>query len=437
MIRATGLASCLVAGFAAVGAAQAPADAPASAPVRFVEVPSDAVLVSIVFAGGYDDAPLQPALAEVRLRAAAAAVPSLRQVSLRILGDAAVVFAIGTPGEAAGLARWLRVALAPLPLDDDTLALAAARAARLADDAAFVYPGEVLVSRARVRIGGQAGWAVPMRGDPAVLLAVSPTRLRQELGRPVAAEVLVLGAIPPELREALRDLTTLPWPMVRRSTAVSPSPGQVEFATGLAVERHERVDAPFVAAAFPVPHGSPAALALGLEVARGRAARRFGARRSGVLARAPYIAWSWLDAAPLVVFHRRGKDPVDRWPGEPLAHDASWAASATEAELLGFLDELRTVPPTASELAEARRGLFAELAMASGEPAPSALPAALLPARALAVLFAARRGLDADALASVDEAELVRTLRALLAPDQASFHALLPLERADRHWQDR
>lgn len=437
LIRPFAVAVVLAAAFAAAGPAQAPAEVPAASPVQFVDVPSDAVLVAVAFAGGYDDAPLQPAMAEVRLHAALAAVPEVRQASLRIVGDAAVVFAVGPPGEAAGLVRWLRVVLAPLPLADDALALAAARAARLADDAAFVFPGEVLASRARVRLGGGAAWAVPLRGDPAVLLAASPARLRQELDRPAPAAVLVLGAIPAELRTALQDLTTVPWPVATPRAAAHPSPGAAEAALELACERHERVDAPFVAAAFPVPQGSGAALAIGLEVARGRAARRFGARRSGVLARAPYVAWSWLDAAPIVVFHRRGKNPVDRLPGELLAHDAGWAASATEAELGSFLDELRTVPPTASELADARRGLVAELALAPGEQALLPVPGALLPGRALAALFAARRGLDADSLAAVDEAAVARALAALLVPGRASFHALLPLERADRHWRDR
>lgn len=432
-----GIAVCLATVFATVGAAQTESTARRGSPVEFVDVASDAVLVAVAFAGGYDDAPLQPALAEVRLHAAAAAVPEVRQASLRIVGDAAVLFAVGSPGDSAPLERWLRVVLAPLPFDDDSLALAAARAARLADDAAFVLPGEVLASRARVRLGGSATWAVPLRGDPELLLAAAPARLRQELAQPAPAAVLVLGAIPAELRTALQDLTTVPWPVGRPRAEARPTADPGEVAAEIAIERHERVDAPFVAAAFPVPAVSTPALALCLEVARGRAARRFGARRSGVLARAPYVAWSWLDAAPIVLFHRRGENPVDRWPGERLAHDANWAAAATEAELRDFLDQLRTVPPTPAELAEARRGLLAELAMAPGEPAPAPLPAALLPGRALAVLFAARRGLDADALASVDEAELARTFAALLAPGRASFHALLPLDRADRHWQGR
>lgn len=422
---------------ATAGPAQAPVDPGRGSPVQFVDLPSEAVLVAALFAGGYDDAPLQPALAEARLQAAAVAVPEVRKASLRIVGDAAVVFAVGPPGDAGVLERWLRVVLAPLPIGDDTLALAAARAARLADDAAFVYPGEVLASRARVQLGGGAAWAVPLRGDPEVLLAVSPARLRQELEREAPAAVLVLGAIPSALRSALQGLTTVPLPGASSRDAVRLQPSPGVGADKVAVERHERVDAPFVAAAFPVPPGSHAALALGLEVARSRAARRFGARRSGVLARAPHVAWSWLDAAPIVVFHRRGKNPVDRWPGEPLAHDANWAAAATEAELRGFLDELRTMPPTPSELAEARRGLLAELAMAPGEPTRSQLPAALLPGRALAVLFGRRRGLDAEALARIGEAEVAVAMQALLASERASFHALLPLERADRHWQDR
>lgn len=430
-------AVCLGAVFATGGLAQAPDETRRGAPVQFVDLPSDAVLVSVAFAGGYDDAPLQPVLAEVRLQAAASAVPELPRASLRIVGDAAVLFAVGEPGDTALLERWLRSVLAPLPVDDDTLALAAARAARLADDAAFLFPGEVLASRARVRLGDTAGWAVPLRGDPGVLLAASPARLRQELERPAPATVLVLGAIPAELRTALQDLTTEPWPVAPPRATASPLPGPGVVAAEVASERHERVDAPFVAAAFPVPPVGNAALALCLEVARGRAARRFGARRSGVLARAPYVAWSWLDAAPIVVFHRRGADPVDRWPGERLAHDANWAAAAAETELRGFLDDLRRVPPTPHELAEARLGLLAELAMGPGDPASPSVPAALLPGRALALLLGRHRGLDAAALAAVDEAECARTCQALLAPERASFHALLPLERVDRHWQDR
>lgn len=437
LIRAAGVAACLAVAFASAAMAQAPAVDPAVAPVRFVELPSDAVLVAVAFAGGYDDAPLQPAVAEARMRAAATAVPEVRHASLRIVGDAAVLFAVGPVGEAAGLARWLQVVLTPLPLDDDTLALAAARAARLADDAAFVYPGEVLASRARERLGGQAAWAVPLRGDPAVLLAAAPARLREELGRPAVASVLVLGAIPAGLREALQDVRTVPWPASSAQVAARPSAGAAEVGLEVFVERHERVDAPYVAAAFPVPDASRAALAIGLEVARGRAARRFGARQSGVLARAPHVAWSWIDAAPLVVFHRRGRDPVDRWPGEPLAHDARWAASATEAELRRFLDDLRTLPPTAAELEEARRGLCGELALTPGGQAPMPVAAALLPGRALATLFAERRGLDAGSLAAVDETAVARAMAALLAPGRGTSLLLLPLERADRHWQDR
>ena len=397
--------------------------------VWWLDVPSEAVVVAVLWDGGFDTDPIAAVLAECRLARARAAVPELRQNGLRVVGDAVVAFVVARPAQAVPLAGFVQSLLADDgPLADDLIALATARVALAADDAAFLYPGQVLAARARAHFAADVGAPSPL-GTPSALAALTPDEVRVQLRRPVGRRVLGLGAADDTLRRLLADLR------VAAPAPVAPRPPTATVGRELRTELHERIDAPFVAAAFVVADQDPGPLAVGLQVVRARAQRRFGSRYSGVPARAPFVAWSWLDGDPLVVFHRRGVDPLPKLPQERAQRDAAFAGEVAHGQLSALLDEARTVPPTAVELAEAKQRLLAELALA---PTSSAsLPAILLPGRAQALLLGERRGLRAGAVTSVDATEVQQAMQRLLAPERAFWHGLLPEPRSDRTWSAR
>lgn len=349
----------------------------------------------------------------------------------------------------------MRSLLAPTsPLDDDQLALAIAHCALQADDAAFVYPGDVLACRVRALLGARQGaspghFPAPLAGDPQQVAAITPQRVRARLGERVCGAVLVLGALSDACRQAFADGLAgdplplpAPVPSARRGGAAAGDRAEAARRSAnagqdaAASELHERIDAPFVAAGFLTPPVVDGAFVLGLQVARARAARRFGARRSGVLAHAPFVAWSWLGGDAVVVFHRRGPDPVERLPREPEGLGAADVAATTRRELQALLDDLVAVPPTADELAEARAAVQVECGVAAALPS-SPTPAPMLPGRAMARLLAVRRPTVVANLDTVDAAAVSAALRAALQGERASWHALLPVPRADRTWPRR
>lgn len=398
--------------------------------VWWIDVPSDAVVVAVLWEGGHDTDPVAGVLADCRLARARGVVPDLRQTGVRVVGDAAVAFVVARPGQATQQAAFVRALLDDDgPLADEVVALAIARVALAADDAAYLYPGQVLAARARAHFGA-GPWASAPLGDPSTIAALAPDDVRSRLRRPVGRRVLGLGAGDDAVRPLLADVrVAMPAPSVPRPTPTTTAGRE------LRTEVHERIDAPFVAAAFVVADCDLGPVAVGLQVVRARAQRRFGSRYSGVPARAPFVAWSWLDGDPLVLFHRRGVDPLPKLPEEPAQRDAAFAAEVARGQLLALLEEARTLPPTEAELAEAQLRLVAELALASTTTTP--LAASLLPGRAQALLLGERRGLHADAITRVDAGAVRQALQALLAPERAFWHGLLPVPRGDRTWAVR
>ena len=426
---------------AAAGQVAASATAPAAlrSAVQFVDEPSESVVLAVAFDGGHDTDPEAAVLAECRLRAARSLVPTATACGHRVVADTAVLFVVVAAGEWQLGERFLRALLSPgSPLDDDSLRLAIAHCALQADDAAFLYPGDVLASRARAQLGAGRGFAAPLRGEPTVVAAIDPARVRARLAEAPSCSVLVLGSVPPQLREALADVNPAALPPVasERTSGDSVRAGGATTGVASASEVHERIDAPFVAAAFLAPPDVDVAFVLGLQVARARAQKRFGALRSGVLAHAPFVAWSWLAGEPVVLFHRRGPDPIQRLPQEPPGRPATAVAAATRQELVALLEDLCRVPPTPAELTAARAAVQVERGC---EPMPAgrATPAAMLPGRAMARLLSARRPTAVANLDTVDAAAVHAALVATLRPDRASWHTLLPTPRSDRAWPGR
>ncbi len=411
------------------------------------EVPAaNATALAVLWQHGFDDD--DPAncgaarvLAECRLERARATVPAIKTSGMQVGGDAAVVFAVATAGAWADAMAFVAALLDDsLPMADDQLALVIARTALAADDGEHLYAGLVLQSRARATLCRGTRLARPVAGSAPAIAALSPARVRELLRTPVAVRVAGLGALPPALREAVARLplpaTASPVPAaVRRAVAAAPAGQAIVF------EPHPRCDAPFLAAAFLAPPRELLpAFAVGIEVARARAQQQWKARRFEVLARAPFVNWSWLHGDPVVVFCRRGVDGVKLLPGERAKADAAGEATATAAEIEGLLANLRRVPPAAAELAEAKRVLHLELSLLPTTPAGQAAflgDGALLPGRLQVLMLGRFRGIDATAVAAVTEAAVAAVLGEVLAPERACWCGLMPLPRSNVGWLPR
>jgi hypothetical protein len=348
------------------------------------------------------------ALAECRLARARRVEPAAAASGVQVFGDATVAFVL-VPSAAAGVGLAFCRALLDdtLPVDDDLVAAAIARAALAADDADWLYPGPVLLGRARraLLLGpaarGEAGIA-------AAVQALEPPRLRDLLRQPVAVTGLGLGAVPADVRAAAAQLP------LRAGTA-PPRPARAVSAPppGVDVQPHARVDGPFAAVAFVVPAAvDRAALAVAVEVARARAARDLRLRGGEARARAPVVAWSWLHDDPLLLFCRRGANGRD--------------LSQPQAELAALLADLRDRPPTDAERDVAVRTLRAELALA---PPPLGAGDGVLPGRAVAALLAPERGIDDADVTAVTAAAAHAALVAVCDPGRAWRGGLVPLAR--------
>ena len=422
-----------------LGIALAPAQAPE---VSCRELPAaDAVGVGICFAHGIaGPAELGPpgaaaVLANCRLLAARLRVPALQAGYVHVDDEVQAVVAVLPPGDLDAV-RALQSAVfaADRILDDDAIAREIAGVALVADDAAFLFPGDVLWARARTALAGLGS----ARGDAATLLELTPARVRELLRVPVSYSVAAVGAMSAGHRQQLQQIAWPPSPPVLPASASVPAPRQGQPAS----ELHPRVDAPFVGAAFVVPAAvSRPALAIGLEVLRSRGLRVGDGllpRGSEALARAPLVAWSWLHGDGLVRCHRRGLDPLRLTPNEPRPPDAVTAeveAQAAADELRQWLSHAVGEPPSADEVAQARRTLVGELGL---ELAPDrVLDAALLPAWTVVHLLGTRRGIDAAALAAVDAEAAHRALLQVLTEADSRWHTLLPKPLPDRVWLPR
>ncbi len=379
--------------------------ASAQAPAWHIEVvpgAAQAAVVVVIDRGFDDDAPeecgLARVLAECRLAAARAVVPSGRDTGVVAFGDAMIVHAVLPAGEVGVFADALLGAADGL--HDDVLARILASVALTADDGAWLFPGQALESRLRQSMFAGQRAARGAAGQAAALHVLPLARVRAALREPFAATGTVYGTA-----VDVAGLPRLPSP----PRAIRPRCIAADPPAAMSVATHPRVDGPFVAAAVAAPAeaGWPV-FAVAVEVARQRAARRLRLRGGEAMARAPLLAWSWRGDEPLAVFCRRGFD------GDPC--------EPARAELEALFTHLRANPPTTDELTVAKLALVAELS-----PAPSAVPtAASLLTRAIGATLARRRGAVEADLASVDSATVHAVLVACLRPERLHWAAFVP-----------
>ncbi|MCA8975402.1 MAG: hypothetical protein KDC98_11825 [Planctomycetes bacterium] len=378
-------------------------------------------VIVVTFAHGLDhDEPDESGLAgvllECRQQRALARVAAVQASGVHVGNDAGQVFVQVAAKDWQRAVAFVAALLDDAtPLADDTVRLVVARAALRADDATWLYPGPVLRGMARraLCVGG-AGRGEG--GSAQALQQLTPAGVDERLRRAVAVEIAAFGSIPDGLAEALGGLV--------RPGRPQSQPQPVRFAAppaaGIEIVRHRRVDAAIVAVAFPVPAAQQsAALAVGLEVARMRANRRFGAggelSAAHGLARAPFVHWSWLEADPVVSFTRRGS--------------GSAAVPAVRDQLESLLADLRRREPSAAELERAKRAISGEL---SPLPWPGEVSAAIVRApaalagRAMAAVRAERRGIGRAAIAAVTAAAAHTALLQVLDPASAWAGALVP-----------
>ena len=396
-----------------------------------------ATAVGVLWAHGFDDdeaavAGLARVLTTCRLERARRAVPKLIASGLHVGGDYALAFGVVAAGDTERAAAFVAALLAdeaadvaPHVLTDDVIALAVARAALEADDAEFVYPGDILMSRARERLGNGTSLARPPAGIARAMAKLTPDAVRAALLAPVAVRIAGLGVIDAVVIDAITKL-----PPKAMATAVRPASTcqQPRILRGITEDENSRADSPYVSVAFALPAAvDRAALALGVEVATSRAFRRWKLRGMEQQARAPFVKWSWLYGDAILQFCRRGEEPEQLLPGQQPGASLRDELKATTEELRAFLIDLRTVPPTEQELGGARVALRSLLLLPGpGEQHAWASEPATLPGRLQVLLLAAHHGVDVALLNSCDAKQVHTVLNSVLAEDRGSWHALLP-----------
>ncbi|MCB9877059.1 MAG: hypothetical protein H6835_05600 [Planctomycetes bacterium] len=415
-------------------------------PVLAVEG-ATATAVGVLWEHGFDDdegggdagcvSGASRVLAECRLLRARAAAPRVTRSGCAVGGDYTLVFGVAPAGDAATVRDFVAALLddraGRAAITDDELRLVVARAALAADDDEFHYPGAVLETIARRRLFAGAAAARAPSGDAAALAQLAPDDVRQLLRQPHAVRLCALGVVDDALRRELQALQppSPPSPPPRAPSVVAAPAGDAPPLV------HTRVDAPFVMVAFAVGAPSPQ-LALGVEVAKERARRRWKVRGSELLARAPLVRWSWAEGDPLLQFCRRGEDPEQLLPGQVPEADCAAEAAAAARELELLLADLRDNPPRAAELAAARASLQVALGLpAPGEATTWASQPALLPGRLQALLLRDLRGIDLSAVATATPTDVHEALRAALDPSRRSRQTLLPQAREDYGFRRR
>lgn len=385
-----------------------------------------AVCCAVRFAGDRYAAPDGAALAarNYRLWRARRAVPQIGQAGALQLSDGEVVWVLADADQGDLALQFVAALLDDAPaLDHDGGALALARAALAIDDATWLYPGLVLQHRARHALLGAASPADVTTGASARdWFDENALRLALRTHPPVG--VVVLGAASTALQQAAvarQPALAVPPPRPGNEPVLLPPgvrpPGRLD-------EPHGRIDGPYVAAAALAPGRADwPAFALGIEVARSRAERRFQSRGDEALARAPAVGWSWLRGDPIAVFCRRGLD--------------AGAPAAVRQELQDLLDDLRERAPTAPELEQAVAVLQQELALPPwSDPVRQGLAAvpSSLPARAAALLVAADRELQPGVaqLPALSPSTVQAALRAALAGDRIWWGGLVPASPSPR-----
>lgn len=392
-----------------------------------------ATAVGVLWSHGFDDDAIEVAglarvVAACRLERVRRLVPNTLASGMRIGSDYSLVFGVVAGGDAQLASKFLSTLLSDQSADevltDDVIALAVARAALAADDAEFVYPGDILLTRARQRLGRGTALARPPAGIATALVKLTPTAVRDALrvGSPV--RVAVLGAVDAAVIDAIRPLT----PTFETETRGKFVCSQPRAVRDMSKDRNGRADSPYVSAVFALPADvDRAALAIGVEVATSRAFRRWRMRGREQNARAPFVAWSWLHADPLLRFCRRGENHVRLLPGERPQALVPDEVRATTAELQAFLADLRTVPPSETELGNARAALRSRLGLPGpGQKFAWASEPATLPGRLQVLLLAAHHGVDVAKIDNLDASLVHAAVKSVLQAERSSWHALLP-----------
>jgi hypothetical protein len=260
------------------------------------------------------------------------------------------------PAELA--AEWLQVLAGGAgSLQEDALQLCRAAAALRADDAEWLFPGEVQRSRARRDGWTEECWRSSLFGDPRSVQALDVAALRARLNRPppAACSIVALGSVrdPQTIERAVSG-----WPRPKIAGAGGKMPRWTAGEVDAGAVQHPRVDAAFVAVGFSLGGGvfgpplaqDPERLeaflvsALAVEVLEARAFAMFRSFRGGeAAARAPFVDAAVQAGDPLVLLHRRGG------AGQPL--------DLPRGELLALLADLRERPCEPHEVAAAARVL--------------------------------------------------------------------------------
>lgn len=371
-------------------------------------------------------APLWAALAQCRLAAAARVAGSV-QVHAHVDPGATVIVGVVPAADARRLPAFLRALLHPTDgASDDELALAIAHAALRVDDQHHVVPGGVLLRRARATLWPDRP---PWSGDSTAIAALRPARARDLLAAPQRCVVAAAGRLPPDVCAALAGEVPDAWP--GQQAPVSPGAPAVA-PDGLVDEPHGFIDQPFVCAAFPVPPGTDAlAIAVATAAVQLRAAQRWRLRGNELRARTPFVSHEWLASDDLVAFLRRGTDFAILLPGERAA-DVAAERDATRREIDDLIADLRATPLTAVEVERARTVRRTEIALAVGATADPAV----LPARLLAAMLAAERGLTADGIDAVTPVAARQALAQVLAATPV-WHSVSPRPVPGRGFRPR
>lgn len=383
--------------------------------------------------------PVDEALCRYREALAASVLPEGATHGLEVLHGGLVVFRAEFPvaNAPATATAWVEAVLgAEVGFDADRAELAIGRAALAADDRRVQQPGSVLHTLLLQQLlPGAAPAARGWLADPVAVASLDPRALAtQRLAVERAALAWVGGApLPAELQqEALVTRLALP-----AAAAVEPL-GTVPAAAVPMRAVHPHVRGVFASLAVRMPDRASPALALAVEVLRSRALQQFQRYRGGEdRALAPFVAWSWGAADPLLRLHRRGPSMADEGFGRaPQPAPGAEDEQLPSRELDELVAGLRQRPPTARELQGAVRVLQFEYALPPWNPSLQQslveVPEALR-IRARAVALATVQGIaraDLEALAAVTPEAAAAALLPLLEPAGCWRCVLVPVARA-------
>ncbi len=309
-----------------------------------------------------------------------------------------------------------RVLSGRVAVSEDLHALALARARLLADDMTRLYPGSVLLDKARRSLWAGAARGRTLAGVPAEIATITREALtahyRDHYGSRGAILVTVGDAARSDIEKSLGSLLRRPTGS-GRALAPVPPPDRTAARTEVTKEEiHPRVLGPYVTVALrALPADDPdyPAFLVAMAALRYQAAQRFGSHRGTEWrARFPFVRYQYLHGDPLIMVNRRGRNGA--------------SPAAARAEISDLLARVRKRGINRRWLEMARRELSSTL---DGTSAPGR-GQLVTTARVLAVRELL--GFPADLAARVQAVthEVVQAVcRRCLAEDQLCWLALL------------